>query len=39
MFSGRLYSDALGGAPANSYIGMYRYNVKVLTDAMKNKAA
>lgn len=33
--SGRLYSDALGGAPANSYIGMYRYNVKVLTDAMK----
>jgi len=30
-----LYSDALGGAPANSYIGMYRYNVKVMTDAMK----
>lgn len=33
--SGRLYSDALGGAPANTYIGMYRYNVKALTDAMK----
>ncbi|ROV55745.1 metal ABC transporter solute-binding protein, Zn/Mn family [Neisseria chenwenguii] len=33
--SGKLYSDALGGAPANSYIGMYRYNVKALTDAMK----
>ena len=33
--SGKLYSDALGGAPANTYIGMYRYNVKALTDAMK----
>ena len=33
--SGKLYSDALGGAPADSYIGMYRYNVKALTDAMK----
>lgn len=33
--SGKLYSDALGGVPANTYIGMYRYNVKALTDAMK----
>lgn len=33
--SGRLYSDALGNAPANTYVGMYRYNVKIMTDAMK----
>ncbi len=33
--SGKLYSDALSSAPANTYIGMYRYNVKALTDAMK----
>ena len=33
--SGKLYSDALGNAPANTYIGMYRYNVKIMTDAMK----
>ncbi|MCF7529397.1 metal ABC transporter solute-binding protein, Zn/Mn family [Neisseria lisongii] len=33
--SGKLYSDALGSAPADTYIGMYRYNVKALTDAMK----
>lgn len=33
---GKLYSDALSsGAPANTYIDMYRYNVRVLTDAMK----
>ena len=33
---GKLYSDALSsGAPANTYINMYRYNVRVLTDAMK----
>lgn len=33
--SGKLYSDALGNAPADTYTGMYRYNVRVLTDAMK----
>lgn len=33
--SGKLYSDALGGAPADTYIGMYTYNVKVLSAAMK----
>ncbi|WP_373740992.1 metal ABC transporter solute-binding protein, Zn/Mn family [Neisseria sp.] len=33
--SGKLYSDALGAAPANTYIGMYRYNVNALTSAMK----
>lgn len=33
--SGKLYSDALGNAPANTYIGMYRYNVKIMTNAMK----
>lgn len=33
--SGKIYSDALGNAPANTYVGMYRYNVKVLTEAMK----
>ncbi|WP_416192125.1 metal ABC transporter solute-binding protein, Zn/Mn family [Neisseria sp. CCUG12390] len=33
--SGKLYSDALGNAPANTYIGMYRYNVKAITAAMK----
>ncbi|RPD83997.1 metal ABC transporter substrate-binding protein [Neisseria weixii] len=33
--SGHLYSDALGNAPANTYVGMYRYNVKIMTDAMK----
>ncbi|WP_253353843.1 metal ABC transporter solute-binding protein, Zn/Mn family [Neisseria perflava] len=33
--SGKLYSDALGNAPANTYIGMYRYNVNALTKAMK----
>ncbi|MDO5639935.1 MAG: zinc ABC transporter substrate-binding protein [Neisseria sp.] len=34
--SGRLYSDALSrGAPADTYVNMYRYNVRVLSDAMK----
>lgn len=33
--SGKLYSDALGNAPADTYIGMYTYNVKILTSAMK----
>ncbi|QEY24395.1 metal ABC transporter solute-binding protein, Zn/Mn family [Neisseria animalis] len=33
--SGKLYSDALGKAPANSYIGMYTYNVRMLANAMK----
>lgn len=33
--SGKLYSDALGNAPADTYIGMYRHNVKALTNAMK----
>lgn len=34
--SGKLYSDALSsGAPANTYVNMYRYNVRVLSDAMK----
>lgn len=34
--SGKLYSDALStGAPADTYVNMYRYNVKALTDAMK----
>lgn len=34
--SGRLYSDALGsGAPAGTYINMYRYNVRALSGAMK----
>ncbi|PSJ80100.1 metal ABC transporter solute-binding protein, Zn/Mn family [Neisseria iguanae] len=33
--SGQLYSDALGNAPADTYVGMYRYNVKIMTDAMK----
>lgn len=33
---GKLYSDALSkGAPARTYIDMYRYNVRVLGDAMK----
>lgn len=33
---GKLYSDALGStAPANTYIGMYRYNVDALSKAMK----
>lgn len=33
---GKLYSDALGkSAPADTYIGMYRYNVEVLVKAMK----
>lgn len=33
--SGKLYSDALGNAPANTYIGMYTYNVKMMASAMK----
>lgn len=33
--SGKLYSDALGNAPANTYIGMYTYNVSMLANAMK----
>ncbi|STZ75780.1 metal ABC transporter solute-binding protein, Zn/Mn family [Bergeriella denitrificans] len=33
--SGRLYSDALGKAPTDSYIGMYTYNVRMLANAMK----
>ena len=34
--SGKLYSDALSnGAPADSYLNMYRYNVRVLGEAMK----
>ncbi|MBE1268727.1 metal ABC transporter substrate-binding protein, partial [Salmonella enterica subsp. enterica serovar Enteritidis] len=33
--SGKLYSDALGNAPADTYIGMYRHNIKALTNAMK----
>ncbi|MCP2041627.1 zinc/manganese transport system substrate-binding protein [Neisseria sp. HSC-16F19] len=33
---GRLYSDALSkGAPANSYTGLFRYNVNALVKAMK----
>ncbi|MDO4906201.1 metal ABC transporter solute-binding protein, Zn/Mn family [Neisseria sp.] len=34
--SGKLYSDALSkNAPADSYVNMYRYNVRALSDAMK----
>ncbi|HFC8517287.1 TPA: zinc ABC transporter substrate-binding protein [Neisseria weaveri] len=34
--NGKLYSDALGSRPeADTYIEMYRYNVKALADAMK----
>ncbi len=33
---GTLYSDALSkGAPAQSYVDLFRYNVKSMTDAMK----
>lgn len=33
---GKLYSDALSkGAPADTYLNMYRYNVNVLSGAMK----
>lgn len=33
--SGKLYSDALGNAPADTYIGMYRHNIKAMSEAMK----
>ncbi|MBF0804093.1 MULTISPECIES: metal ABC transporter solute-binding protein, Zn/Mn family [Neisseria] len=33
---GKLYSDALSnGAPADTYVNMYRYNVRLLSGAMK----
>ena len=34
--SGRLYADALSsGAPAGTYADMFRYNVRVMSEAMK----
>lgn len=35
---GKLYSDALSkGAPAGTYVDMFRYNVRVLSQAMKGR--
>lgn len=37
VIGGTLYSDALGseGTPEGTYIGMFRYNVKTIVDALK----